>query len=105
MLATICTVFIHIEAWASIFYKRFLTRHLNDSGVYLNPALISYCSPVQVRMAGASTSVYEFDSMVRGQHIYKSVWTSLTDWCSKTLKCIMVQEDDKHDKCAINDRL
>ena len=34
-------------------------------------------------MAGASTSVYEFDSMVRGQRVYKSVWTSFTDWCSK----------------------
>ena len=35
-------------------------------------------------MAGASTTVYEFDSVVRGQHIYKSVWTSLIDRCSKT---------------------
>ena len=39
-------------------------------------------------MAGTITSVYEFDSVVRGQHIYKSVWTSLTDWCIKTHKCI-----------------
>ena len=76
----------------------------NESGIYLNPALISYCSPVQDRMAGASTSVYECDSMVRGQHIYRSVhvWTSLTDWCSK---CIPVWEDDNHDKCAINNQL
>ena len=29
---------------------------------------------VQGRVAGASTSAYEFDSMVRGQHIYKSGW-------------------------------
>ena len=56
-------------------------------------------------MAGASTIVYEFDSMVRGQHIYKNVWTSLTDGCSKTRKCIPVGEDDKHDKYAIDDRL
>ena len=27
-------------------------------------------------MAGASTSVYKFDSLVRGQHVYKNVWTS-----------------------------
>ena len=54
-------------------------------------------------MAGASTSVYEFDSVVRGQYVYKSVWTSLTDWCSKTGKCILVWEDDKLDKYAIND--
>ena len=53
-------------------------------------------------MAGASTSVYEFDSVVRGQHIYKSVWTSLTDWCSKTRKYM---EDDEHDKYAMNDQL
>ena len=56
-------------------------------------------------MAGASTSVYEFDGVVRGQHVYKSVWTSLTDWCSKTRKCIPVQEDDERDKYAIKDRL
>ena len=61
-------------------------------------------------MAGASSSVYEFDSMVRGQHVYKSVWISLTDWCSKTRKCILVDtilvwEDDECDKYAINDRL
>ena len=58
-------------------------------------------------MAGASTSVFEFDSVVRGQHVYKSVWISLTDWCSKTCKCILQcnWEDDKLDKYAINDRL
>ena len=49
-------------------------------------------------MAGASTSVYEFDSVFRGQNVYKSVWTSLTDWCNKTRKCIPVQEDDERDK-------
>ena len=57
-------------------------------------------------MAGASTSVYEFDSVVRGQHIYKSVWTSLTDWCSKTRKYIVVvREDGECDKYAIDDQL
>ena len=61
-------------------------------------------------MADASTSVYEFHSMIRGQHIYKSVWISLTDWCSKTRKCILVDtilmwEDDEHDIYARNDRL
>ena len=56
-------------------------------------------------MASASTSVYKFDSMFRGQHIYKSVWTSLTDWCSKTRKCIPVREDNECDKYAINDQL
>ena len=63
----------------------------------MNPAsiqtlgFISYCSLVQGRMAGASTSVYEFYSMVRGQHIYKSAWTSLTD---RTSKCILWEETD-----------
>ena len=69
------------------------------------PALISYCSPVQGRKAGASTSVYEFDSIVRGQDVNKSVWTSLTDWCSKTRNCIPVREDDERNKYAIDDRL
>ena len=56
-------------------------------------------------MAGASTTAYEFDNVVRGQHIYKSVWTTLSDWCSKTRKCIPVWEDDKRNKYVINDRL
>ena len=90
----LCTVFIRIEARVSIFYKLFLTRRLNESSVYLTPTLISYCSPAQGRMVGASTSVYEFDSVVRGQHVYKSLRTPLTDWCSKIHKCILVQEDD-----------
>ena len=52
-------------------------------------------------MAGASTTVYEFYNVVRGQHIHKSVWTTLSDWCSKTRKCILVWEDDERDKYAI----
>ena len=54
-------------------------------------------------MAGASTSVYKFGNVVRGQRIYKSVWTTLTDWYSITRNCIPVREDDKRDKYAIND--
>ena len=49
-------------------------------------------------MAGASTSVYKFDGVVSGQHVYKSVQTSLTDWCNKTHKCIPVREDDEHER-------
>ena len=50
------------------------------SQVYIqNLAFIFYCSPVQGRMSGTSTRVYEFDSVVRDQHIYKSAWTPLTD--------------------------
>ena len=52
-------------------------------------------------MAGASTSVYKFDIVVRGQHVYKSVWTSLTDWCSKTRKCITVREDDEREQSTV----
>ena len=63
---------------------------------------ISYCSPscspVQGRMPSASTSVYEFDNVVRGQHVYKSAWTPLTD---KTRKCIL-QEDNERDKYGVN---
>ena len=52
-------------------------------------------------MTGASTSVDQFDSVVRGQHVYKSAWTPLTDTMHK---CIL-REDKKHDKYAVNDRL
>ena len=55
---------------------------------------VVHLSMVEWLQASASTSVYKFDSIVRGQHVHKSVWTSLTDWCSKTCKCIPVQEDD-----------
>ena len=58
-----------------------LTWYLNESGVYSFPIV---CSPVQGRMVSASTSVYEFDSMVRGKHVYKGAWTPPTD---KTHKC------------------
>ena len=62
------------------------------------PVFISYCSPVQGRMAGASTSDYEFDNVVRGQHIYKN---ALAD---KTCKCIL-REHNECDKYAVNNRL
>ena len=65
------------------------------------PAFISYCSPIQGRMAGASTSVYEFDNVVRGQHVYKSVWSPLTD---KMHKCIL-WEDNECDKYTVNNQL
>ena len=62
---------------------------------------ISYGSPVQCRMAGASTSVYEFDGVVRGQHMYKSAWTLLTDKMCKRI----LGKDNKHDKYTVNDPL
>ena len=63
------------------------------------PAFISYCSSVWGRMAGASTSVDEFDNVVRGKHIYKRAWTPLTD---KTCNCIVLREDNECDKYAVN---
>ena len=65
------------------------------------PGVYSYCSPVQGRTADASTSVYEFDSVVRGQHVYKSACTPLTN---KMRKCIL-WEDNKRDKYAVNNQL
>lgn len=52
-------------------------------------------------MAGASNTVHELNSVVRGQHAYKTVWTSLTD---KQSKCIMC-EDNEHDKHTVNNQL
>ena len=52
-------------------------------------------------MAGVSTSVYKFDNMVRGQHIYKNAWIPLTD---KMRKCIL-QEDHECDKYTVNNQL
>ena len=39
-------------------------------------------------MAGASSTYYEFNNMVRGQHIYKSLSTPFTD------KCIMLEDSN-----------
>ena len=61
---------------------------------------ISSCSTVHGRIADASISVDEFDSMIRGQHIYKSAWAPLTD---ETLKCIW--KVNRHAKCAVDDQL
>ena len=52
-------------------------------------------------MVGANTSVYEFDKVVRGQHVYKSAWTPLTD---RTRKCIL-QGAKECDKYAVNNQL
>ena len=49
-------------------------------------------------MAGAGTSICKFDNVVRGQRVYKSAWTPLTD---KTRKCIL-REDNEHDKYTVN---
>ena len=62
---------------------------------------ISYYSPIQDKIASASTSVYEFDSMIRDQHIHKCVWTPLND---KTRKCD-IQEVNKCNKYIVNDQL
>ena len=50
-------------------------------------------------MAGAIVGVYEFDSVVRGQNIYKSMHMA-----DKTHKCIF-WEDNKLDECTVNDQL
>ena len=50
-------------------------------------------------MANASTSVDKFDSVVRGQNVYKSAQAPLTH---KTRKCTL-QEANDHDKYAVDD--
>ena len=49
-------------------------------------------------MAGANTSVYKFDSMIRG----KSAWALCTD---KLVRKCSLREDNEHNKYAVNDRL
>ena len=73
-----------------------LTRHLNESGINSNHSVyFLYCSFVQGRKAGAS----KFDSVIRGQHVYKSAWTSFTD---KMSKCTLWEENE-HNKYVVND--
>ena len=61
-------------------------------------AFISYCSSIQGRVAGASASIYKFDSVIRG----KSAWTLRTD--KLVHKCIL-REDKERDKYAVTYRL
>ena len=43
----------------------------------------------------------QVDSLVRGQYVYKSAWTPLTDkMCQSNL-----WEDNKHDKYVVNNQL
>ena len=39
-------------------------------------------------MEGASTSVYRFDTVVRGQYMYKDAWTPLSASCGKAINVI-----------------
>ena len=69
-------------------------------------------------MAGVSTNVYELDSIVRGQHVYKSAWTPFTDKCisgsrGKTMNminalsainCSNIQKEDAHIKRDIENK-
>ena len=48
-------------------------------------------------MAGTSTGVYEFNSVVRGHHVYKIVWTPTID---ETLQVIREDASD-HDEYAV----
>ena len=49
-------------------------------------------------MAGANTGVDEFDSMVRGLHVYKTVWAPLID---EMLQCIFRKDTNKYDKYTV----
>ena len=62
-------------------------------------AFISFCLSVQGRKALASTGVHEFNSMVIGQHVYKCVWTPLTN---KSIS-VSMQEENKCDEYTVND--
>ena len=54
-------------------------------------------------MAGAIAGVYKFDIVVRGLHVYKTVWTLLID---ETLQVYHMGDTcSDHDECAVDDQL
>ena len=54
-------------------------------------------------MAGPSAGVYKMHSVIRGHHIYKTVWTSLID---ETVQVHGAGIDiNKHDEYAVDNRL
>ena len=48
-------------------------------------------------MAGTSTSAYKFDSVVRGNHVCKTVWISLI------VKMLQAYSANKNNKYAADD--
>ena len=49
------------------------------------------------RMAGTSTGVYEFHTVVRGHHVYKTVWTPVID---ETLQ-VAQEGTSRHNKYTV----
>ena len=79
------------------FYLLLYYELQNESSIYSNSGV--YFLLFTWPNASVNTNVNEFDSMIRGQHINKSVQTPPTD---KMHKCIP-WEDNKCDKYAAND--
>ena len=48
-------------------------------------------------MTGASTTTYEIDSVVRGHHAYKTIWTPLL---GETLE-VRREDDNDHDEYPV----
>ena len=53
-------------------------------------------------MEAANTGVNKFNSVVRDQHICKSVWTPLND---KMHKCVMQEDSNRQDEYTVNNQL
>ena len=67
----ICTVFICIEAWMFISYKQNFCPAFIQTQAFIFSVHLS--GQGQGRMSGASTSAYKFDSVVRGNHVCKTM--------------------------------
>ena len=76
-----------------------LTQHLNQSSIYSELApFISYVDVWdQARVLIDSTSVYEFNSVVIGHHVYKSLWTPLID----EMLQVMLEGTNEYDEYTI----
>ena len=62
------------------------------------PSIQTWCLFPIIHLSGIEWQVlvpvcYEFGNVVRGQHVYKSAWTPLTDKSRKSI----LQEDNEHD--------
>ena len=53
-------------------------------------------------MGGTSTSVYEFDSVVRAHHVYKTV---LLNSFMKHCKCMVWEDTNEHFDYVVDNRL
>ena len=80
-----------------------MTRRLNESGIYSDPGiyfLIAHlgCQEWQVPVLVFTSSIVH---VVRGHHIYKTIWTPVIDETKDETLQVVQEGTSEHDKYAV----